>query len=87
MKMVAAHFREEWQEMIDRHPVPMSRDWISNKLLRPFLFFVTTLATRRRKFEDRDVNCMQICFRILLESINSSGMPFLLRTIDKLGYV
>lgn len=71
-KMVALHLREEWQAMLNCHPVPMSRAWISNDLLRPFLFFVTTLATRRQSFDDRDVDCMQICFRILLESINSN---------------
>ncbi|XP_024985586.1 E3 ubiquitin-protein ligase UPL7 isoform X2 [Cynara cardunculus var. scolymus] len=71
-KVVAVHLREEWQEMLSCHPVPMSRAWISSNLLRPFLFFVTTLATRRQRFDDRDVDCMQICFRILLESINSN---------------
>lgn len=73
MKKTAINLREEWIEMLNCHPVPMSRVWISNNLLRPFLFFVTTLATRGRRFEDKDVDCMQICFRILLESINSSG--------------
>ncbi|KAI3522906.1 hypothetical protein L1887_00958 [Cichorium endivia] len=71
-KMVATHLREEWKEMLKCHSVPMNRAWISNKLLKPFLFFITTLATRRQKFEDQDVDCMQICFKILLESINSS---------------
>ncbi|CAH1452099.1 unnamed protein product [Lactuca virosa] len=71
-KMAAAHLREEWQEMLNSHPVPMIRAWISNNLLKPFLFFITTLATGRQRFEDRDVECMQICFKILLESINSS---------------
>ncbi|KAK1429424.1 hypothetical protein QVD17_11633 [Tagetes erecta] len=71
MKRTAVHLREEWREMVNCHPVPMSRLWISNNLLRPFLFFVTTLATRGRRFEDRDVDCMKICFRVLLESINS----------------
>ncbi|KAK9079365.1 hypothetical protein SSX86_001036 [Deinandra increscens subsp. villosa] len=72
MKRTALHLQQEWQEMVNCHPVPMSRVWISNNLLRPFLFFVTTLATRGRRFEDRDVDCMRICFKILLESINSS---------------
>ncbi|KAI7751506.1 hypothetical protein M8C21_022418 [Ambrosia artemisiifolia] len=72
MKTAAVCLREEWQEMANCHPVPVSGVWISNSLLRPFLFFVTTLATRGRRFADRDVDCMQICFRILLESINSS---------------
>ncbi|MFS8004300.1 putative HECT domain-containing protein [Helianthus anomalus] len=72
MKMTAVHIRDEWQEMVKCYSVPMSRVWVSNDLLRPFLFFVTTLATRGRRFADRDVECMQICFKILLESINSS---------------
>ncbi|XP_071697079.1 E3 ubiquitin-protein ligase UPL7 isoform X2 [Rutidosis leptorrhynchoides] len=72
MKVVAAHIQEEWKEMIGCHTFNTSKNWISNDVLRPFLFFVTTLATRRRRFEDRDVDCMQICFKILLESINSS---------------
>ncbi|KAL8245218.1 hypothetical protein R6Q59_011476 [Mikania micrantha] len=72
MKMTAVHLQEEWREMVDCHSVSISKVWISNNLLRPFLFFVTTLAIRGRKFEDRDIDCMHICFRILLESINSS---------------
>ncbi|KAJ9555073.1 hypothetical protein OSB04_009687 [Centaurea solstitialis] len=71
-KMVAVQLREEWQAMVNCHPVPMTRAWISINLLRPFLFFVTTLATRGQRFDDRDVDCMQICFKILLESINSN---------------
>nr|XP_043633648.1 E3 ubiquitin-protein ligase UPL7 isoform X2 [Erigeron canadensis] len=72
MKKVAAQVREEWLEMLNCQPVPTGRAWISNSLLRPVLFFVTTLTTRGRKFENKDVDCMQVCFRILLESINSS---------------
>ncbi|GJR59570.1 E3 ubiquitin protein ligase UPL7 isoform X1 [Tanacetum coccineum] len=71
-KMVALHFREEWQEMLNCHPIPTSKIWISKNLLRPFLFFVTILRSRRLRFEDRDIDYMQRCFRLLLESINSS---------------
>ncbi|KAL4582809.1 hypothetical protein LXL04_007369 [Taraxacum kok-saghyz] len=71
-KKAAAHLREEWQVMLKCHPVPITRAWISNNLLKPFLLFVRTSATRHQRFEDRDVDCMQICFKILLESINSS---------------
>lgn len=71
-KMVAEQLRQEWEIMLNIHVAPRTRSWISSRFLRPFLFFNTCLSTRCQKFQSRDIDCMQKCFRILLESINSS---------------
>ncbi|PSS32854.1 E3 ubiquitin-protein like [Actinidia chinensis var. chinensis] len=71
-KIVAGQLQEEWEMMVDHHALSITRSWISNRFLRPFLFFVTCLSTRCQKIHTRDICCMQTCFRILRESINST---------------
>ncbi|KAK3010125.1 hypothetical protein RJ639_010724 [Escallonia herrerae] len=75
-KMVALQVRVEWETMINCRDVPVTRKWISGSFLRPFLFFVTFLSTRHQKIQDQDINCMKDCFRILLESMRSTDVPF-----------
>lgn len=74
--MVALQLQEEWENFVNHHAGLMSGTQISSSLLRPFLFFITCLTTRNRKIHNRDVNCMERCFKILLESVNSVGTPF-----------
>lgn len=76
IKMVAVQLQEEWETLVNHHSALMTRTWISSSLLRPFLFFITYLSIRRQRISTRDVNCIQICFKILLESINSTGTLF-----------
>ncbi|GMP50149.1 hypothetical protein CsSME_00016882 [Camellia sinensis var. sinensis] len=71
-KIVAGQLQEEWEMMVDRHAISVTRSWISNSFLRPFLFFVTCLSTRCQKIQTQDIYCMRTCFRILLESMNST---------------
>lgn len=72
-KMVAMQLQEEWENSVNC-PVDLmiTRSWISSSLLRPFLFFITHLSTRHQKIQTRNRDCMQSCFKILLESINST---------------
>lgn len=76
-KMVAMQLQEEWENSVNC-PVDLmiTRSWISSSLLRPFLFFITHLSTRHQKIQTRNRDCMQSCFKILLESINSTGTFF-----------
>ncbi|KDP29225.1 hypothetical protein JCGZ_16614 [Jatropha curcas] len=71
-KKVALQLQEEWQNMLNHHDGTIIASWVSNKVLRPFLFFVICLSTRHGKICIRDINCMQTCFKILLESITST---------------
>ncbi|KAM7531658.1 hypothetical protein LguiB_035068 [Lonicera macranthoides] len=71
-KMAALHLRQEWETMINCNAVPLTRSWISVNFLRPFLFFITHLSTRNQKIQARDIDCMWNCFRILMDSINST---------------
>ncbi|XP_052171846.1 E3 ubiquitin-protein ligase UPL7 isoform X2 [Diospyros lotus] len=58
--------------MVESNALSITRSWVSSSLLRPFLFFVTCLSTRCQKIRSQDIHCMQTCFRILLESLNST---------------
>jgi ubiquitin-protein ligase E3 B len=73
--MVALQLQEEWETLVNRNADGMTGTWISNAVLRPFLFFTACLSVRHQKIQIRDINCMKTCFRILLESLNSTGMP------------
>nr|XP_048321296.1 E3 ubiquitin-protein ligase UPL7 isoform X2 [Ziziphus jujuba var. spinosa] len=70
-KVVALRLQEEWENFVNHHAGLLSGTQISISILRPFLFFITCLSTRQKKIRNRDVNCMERCFKILLESVNS----------------
>lgn len=76
-KKVAIKLLGEWETVMNSQAVVLTATWISGSLLRPFLFFITCLSIQRQKISPRDIECMQSCFKILLESINSKGMHFL----------
>lgn len=71
---VAIKLQEEWESFVKNQAELMTANLISSSVLRPFIFFITCLSIRRRKILARVSNCMQTCFKILLESINSTGM-------------
>lgn len=73
-KKVAVEFQEEWETLVNHRESVMTATWISCSVLRPFLFFVSCLSTPHQKIRTRDIECMRNCFKILLESINSTGM-------------
>lgn len=74
-KKTALQLKEVWENSLSNHADLMTRDWVSSRLLRPFLFFISCLSVRNRNIQNGDVKCMQDCFKILLESMNSTGMP------------
>ncbi|XP_057983844.1 E3 ubiquitin-protein ligase UPL7 isoform X2 [Malania oleifera] len=72
VKMVALQLQQEWASLANHRAAKVSRSWISSNLLRPFLFFITYLSIRHEKIRTGDIDCMHNCFKILLESINST---------------
>ncbi|XP_058767737.1 E3 ubiquitin-protein ligase UPL7-like [Vicia villosa] len=71
-KMVALQLQQEWETSVNSYTGVMTANWISNNLLRPFLFFVTRFSNRHQKFYSKKTYSMKMCFTILLESLNSS---------------
>lgn len=76
IKTVAVELQEEWETLVNHQAVLMTKTWISSIFLRPFLFFVTHLSIRHQRIHTRDGDCIQHCFKILLESMNSTGTAF-----------
>ncbi|XP_072956198.1 E3 ubiquitin-protein ligase UPL7 [Typha angustifolia] len=73
MKKISKQLQEEWESLVDQYNYSMTNRWISNNLLRPFLFF-STQSLKYQKKQLKDVKYMSACFTILLNSINSSDM-------------
>ncbi|XP_043697207.1 E3 ubiquitin-protein ligase UPL7 [Telopea speciosissima] len=71
-KKISVQLQEEWEALVNHHDALMTSRWISCSLLRPFLFFITYSTTVHQKLRYKDVKCMLTCFKILLESINST---------------
>lgn len=71
-KMVALQLQQEWETSVNSYTGVMTANWISNNLLRPFLFFVTHFSNHYQKVHSKKIDSMKICFTILLESLNSS---------------
>ncbi|XP_062117450.1 E3 ubiquitin-protein ligase UPL7 [Humulus lupulus] len=70
---VALQLQEEWEKnYVDYHVGSLTCIQISCGVLRPFLFFITYLSTPHKGIQTREINCMHRCFKILLESVNSS---------------
>lgn len=72
VKHEAVWIRAEWEAMISSYDDLMTGEWISKCVLRPFLFFIACLSTQKGKISSRDLNCLQSCFKVLLESVNST---------------
>lgn len=70
-KTAALKLQEEWDVVLRDGSGLIDKTWISSRLLRPFLFFITNLSTSRCAICTQAVNCMRSCFIILLENINS----------------
>lgn len=74
-KKVAIQLEEEWEAVVNNYAGLVTGTWISISVLRPFLFFITCLSTQHRNIRVRDIDCIQKCLKLILESMNSSGMP------------
>ncbi|XP_027350463.1 E3 ubiquitin-protein ligase UPL7 isoform X2 [Abrus precatorius] len=71
-KMVALQLQQEWEIVVNHYTGVMTACWISNNLLRPFLFFITRITTQHQKVHIKKIDSMRLCFTILLESMKSS---------------
>ncbi|RYR53048.1 hypothetical protein Ahy_A06g027912 isoform C [Arachis hypogaea] len=71
-KMVALQLQQEWEKLVNNYTAARTAIWISNNLLRPFLFFITRFSTWLQIAQSKKIHSMKICFTILLESMNSS---------------
>ncbi|GMI80949.1 ubiquitin-protein ligase 7 [Hibiscus trionum] len=71
-KKVAIKFQDEWESLVKNPAEFMTGELISSSVLRPFIFFITCLSIRPQKILARELKCMQTCFGILLESMNST---------------
>lgn len=74
---VALQLQLEWEEEVVVVALASVDDLtaatISKYILRSFLFFVQCLSIRQGKIRHKDIGCIRTCFKILLESINSTG--------------
>ncbi|CAL0310490.1 unnamed protein product [Lupinus luteus] len=71
-KMVALKLQQEWEISVNHYTGVRTAIWISNNLLRPFLFFVTCLPNRCQKVDNKKIVSMKMGFTILMESLKSS---------------
>ncbi|KAH1258705.1 E3 ubiquitin-protein ligase UPL7 [Glycine max] len=71
-KMISLQLQQEWEIAVNHYTGVMTANWISNDLLRPFLFFITRISTKHRKVHSKRIDSMKLCFTILLESLKSS---------------
>ncbi|CAJ2632467.1 unnamed protein product [Trifolium pratense] len=71
-KAVALQLQQEWETAVNSYTGVMTANWISNNLLRPFLFFVTRFSNRYEKVRSKKIDSMRTCFTFLLESLQSS---------------
>ncbi|KAI4371341.1 hypothetical protein MLD38_019588 [Melastoma candidum] len=85
-RKVASQLQEQWEDEVNRRCGSISAAWISSRLLIPFLFFIQCLSIRHKRIRPREASCMHICFKILLESIDSTdpGTNFCFLGIGKL---
>ncbi|XP_020091856.1 E3 ubiquitin-protein ligase UPL7 isoform X2 [Ananas comosus] len=74
LKKVSQQLQEEWEALVVQYGGCITKQWISNKLLRPFLFIAMQSTTSYKKQQLRKMNYVSACFKILLSSINSYDM-------------
>ncbi|CAH2064256.1 unnamed protein product [Thlaspi arvense] len=75
-KKAAIELRDEWESSLSCRSDTLTKSWVSSRVLRPFLFFIRSLSVHHQKIQARDILCMQTCFKILLESINSNDQGY-----------
>lgn len=71
-KLVALQMQKDWKIMMNKRTGPFTGMQISSGVLRPFIFFIMNLPTWRGEIRVADRDCMINCFKLVLESINSS---------------
>lgn len=72
VKVASMQLQQQWLAEMNQNATRWNKMQISRIVLRPFIFFMTFLSTQYQRLETRERDCMNFCFRILLESINST---------------
>ncbi|XP_027070608.2 E3 ubiquitin-protein ligase UPL7 [Coffea arabica] len=72
VKVVSMQLQQQWLAEMNQNAICWNKMQISRIVLRPFIFFMTFLSTRYQRIETREEDCVKLCFRVLLESINST---------------
>ncbi|XP_038904863.1 E3 ubiquitin-protein ligase UPL7 isoform X1 [Benincasa hispida] len=71
-KIAALQLQVEWEDLMNSHSGAQGGTFIACNILRPFLFFISSLLKRPQNIKTRDTDCMKNCFKILFESISST---------------
>lgn len=74
IRTVSEQLHEDWELLMIQPNIDLTTQWISTKMLRPFLFFVTQPSSWYNGQQSKTVESILKCFKIILNSINSTGM-------------
>lgn len=77
IKMVSEQLHEDWRLLMNEPNIDLTTQWISRKMLRPFLFFITQPSSWYKGQQSKTMESILTCFKIILNSINSKGMSSL----------
>ena len=77
IRVVSEQLHEDWKLLMNQPNIDLTNQWISRKMLRPFLFFITQPSSWYEGQQSKTVESILTCFKIILNSINSTGMSFL----------
>ncbi|XP_044979660.1 E3 ubiquitin-protein ligase UPL7 isoform X2 [Hordeum vulgare subsp. vulgare] len=72
IRKVTEQLHEEWEVLINQPDINLTNQWISSKMLRPFLFFITQPSNWYKGQQTKTVKSISRCFKIILYSINST---------------
>ncbi|XP_044367943.1 E3 ubiquitin-protein ligase UPL7 isoform X2 [Triticum aestivum] len=71
IRKVTEQLHEEWEVLVNQPDINLTNQWISSKMLRPFLFFITQPSSWYNWQQTKTVKSISRCFKIILNSINS----------------
>jgi len=77
IRTISEQLHEDWELLMNQPNIDLTTQWISRKMLRPFLFFIIQPSSWYNGQWSRTVESILTCFKIILNSINSMGMWFL----------
>ncbi|WVZ60129.1 hypothetical protein U9M48_010188 [Paspalum notatum var. saurae] len=72
IRTVSEQLHEDWELLMNQPNIDLTTQWISRKMLRPFLFFVTQPSSWYKGQRSKTIESILACFKIILNSINSA---------------
>ncbi|KAJ1294033.1 hypothetical protein BS78_01G115200 [Paspalum vaginatum] len=72
IRTVSEQLHEDWELLMNQPNIDLTTQWISRKMLRPFLFFITQPSSWYKGQRSKTVESILTCFKIILNSINST---------------